>query len=315
MSDILSRFPGYETARPLAELSSLDPAAFERDYVRRNRPVVVRGGAARWPCCEAWTLEGLRERLAGVEDLFAESQGLLEQRMREYAGSTVGAERDALREARPRGSLAHARVFLERIERGERLVAYAVPLQTPGLERMCADLGQLPFAPALSSREARFYRPRLFLYRGGYTDWHFHYADETCTVQARGTKEVLLLPPDPRTFATLWPIFRHQGSWEADPAAFRGLSPLKVRLQPGDVLYIPVFWWHAVEPVDDEIGATLALPFASSPEIQFDLRFAAARWTLQQAWSRPAERRWIPWMLLGGLWSAVRHPRGGPWRG
>lgn len=314
----LSRFPNYATAPGLEEVdgAALGPEAFDRMFVRRNRPFVARGVALHWPACSRWGPDGLRERFANVPDLFSLSQGLIERPMREYAGKTVGAERDALHERRPRGEEAHALRFLDRVEAGEQLVAYGVAFPSPGMEPMLGEIESLPFAARPHTTDTLFQAPRLFVYRGGYTDWHFHYGDEALTVQVRGHKELLLLPPDRRTFATLWSVFRRRGVWELDAdeaaRAFGHLRPVRVSVGPGDAVYLPVFWWHAVEPVDDEPGVTIALPFRSPREIQFDLRFAAARWNVRQASARADLRSRVPSMVLGGAWALARHPLNAP---
>jgi hypothetical protein len=42
---------------------------------------------------------------------------------------------------------------------------------------------------------------RAFLYRDSYTDWHYHFTDETLMSQVKGDKEVLLLAPNAASLA------------------------------------------------------------------------------------------------------------------
>src|SRR5262245_59891099 len=55
---ILHAFPNYDKALPVEEVApgSLGPAEFHQQYVLRNRPFVVRGGAGHWPACTTWNL-------------------------------------------------------------------------------------------------------------------------------------------------------------------------------------------------------------------------------------------------------------------
>jgi len=311
---ILARFPHFDDAKPVAEIEAnqLDPETFQREYVRLNRPIVVRGAAKHWVACSEWGLPRLQRRLSRVTDLFSRSQGLVESPLREYAGRRkVGEERDKLYRQRPRGKAAHALSFLERLDRGDECTAYGVSLTTRGIEPLRKDLGPVDFEPNLLNLKSFLYDARMFLYRGGYTDWHFHYADETITVQIRGTKDFLLLPTDRATFDTLWKTCKSYGFWEdaaLENTELQSLMPYRLRLYPGDAVYLPVFWWHAVQPGNQDFGVTIAFPFAASYAVQFDPRFKAARWNIAQAWRKRRYRRLLPALLLGGCVALFRHP-------
>merc|ERR1711871_1395398 len=46
--------------------SDLTPARFYADYLRRNKPLLIKGGAAQWPAMTKWTDEYLRDRVGSV---------------------------------------------------------------------------------------------------------------------------------------------------------------------------------------------------------------------------------------------------------
>ena len=174
------------------------------------------------------------------------------------------------------------------------MFAYAqkVDSDTPlsGLE---SDIGQFDFLPR--RRNTNSYAPlRAFLHGISYTDWHYHKDDETLMCQFGRSKVVHLLPPDQHT----WDVFYEIGSRElrygdADPAKYPGLATLKPRIaevHPGDALYIPPNWWHAVacqEP-SDRLGITLAYCWGSPWHILLEPRFPFRKFYIRHG---PLRRR------------------------
>jgi hypothetical protein len=156
------------------------------------------------------------------------------------------------------------------------------------------------------------YKSGVFIYRGGYTDWHFHLYDVAVAVQVMGRKEFLLLPTDSKTFNTLWPVVATRGVWEVDPADHPDLAqlqPYRVVLGPGDALHIPLFWWHAVEPCDQEVGLNMAFFLHPPRSAQYDLRFPAARFNLRLAAGLSAFRSKLPRLCFEAIRSFILHPR------
>ena len=306
----LQRFPGYERARPVEEVDagSLSKRAFQEEFVNKNRPVVIRRAVRHWTAFQ-WDEDTFRQRLGDVENLFAKDGFLITEPFGEYQGDEGLKKRRRMKRAAPSMS---AEAFFRLMDESESLTAYAVPLKTPGLEFFKQALGEFGFVdPDSAPARLENYKPRMFLHKDSYTDWHYHDADETATAQLLSPKELLLLPTDRATFARLWGILTKQPGWEISTnshSEFREVTPQRVLLEPGDAVYIPVFWWHAVESVDDSLGATLAFTFASPLDVQLDPRFAAARWNLKYVLSARRQRKRMAKMLLGACFSLLRHP-------
>ena len=305
----LEKFPNYHHAHDVAEVA---PSAIDEEGYRSrclHAPFVVRGAAQHWDACQSWNVETLLGNLAGVDDLF-HSPGSMElsSPLREYAGTPYGAER-AKRRAETTKALP-ASTFLQRLAAGEKATAYGIGLRTPGLQTLRHKTGDLSFLKSPWDAKGT-YTNSLFIYRGGYTDWHFHLYDLAVAVQGMGRKQFLLLPPDKRTFDALWRVVKRQGVWEADfdrqPAAAQ-LRPYRVTLEPGDALHIPLFWWHAVEPVDQEIGFNFAFFLEPPRDALYDLRFPAARMNLRLAVALRSQRSKIPRLCFEACRSFARHP-------
>lgn len=137
------------------------------------------------------------------------------------------------------------------------------------------DLGDFRFIN-LTDKRPRTYEDRAFLSKAGYTDWHVHYGDETLTVQVRGRKEFLILPPDFATWRVIFSAVRRGSCWRMSPEEWgpyaSELNPFRVALEPGDVIYIPMHWWHAVEGLDDDLNVTVARVFRTPTRWLTDVR-------------------------------------------
>jgi len=88
---------------------------------------------------------------------------------------------------------------------------------------------------------------------------HYHPAGEAILCQVVGRKRVLLFSPHGKEFHRLYPFhwysgvfsysqvkFPRDGSWP-DVESYPRLAeshPVEAVLDPGDMLYIPIHWWH-----------------------------------------------------------------------
>ncbi|CAH0402988.1 unnamed protein product [Chilo suppressalis] len=47
----------------VTQINELDPLEFQRDYVSKNLPVIIRGGCAGWPATKKWNTQYFREKI------------------------------------------------------------------------------------------------------------------------------------------------------------------------------------------------------------------------------------------------------------
>ncbi|WP_248800884.1 cupin-like domain-containing protein [Pseudomonas sp. MWU13-2105] len=280
----LSRFPNHPQAGPVEVIDALTISReeFTRRYVNHNRPCLVKNAVRHWPAFEKWQqLDYFKTHSCNkpvvvrskiVSEVIGWSNPEVKAALTEYAGTVY------------REMPFHQ--FLDELGRGhDPLVADSCRFsEGSAIEQMKDDVGGLPFMPQLS--KSRHYPPhRSFLYRNSYTDWHFHVVDETFMAQVVGAKEVLLLPPDEASWRALRPVVEEAGYlYDIDTRRFpgtRGLRALRTVVEPGDALYIPVYWWHAVQSMDDAFGATVAATFPTPLHVSGDIRSPIARRVLR----------------------------------
>ncbi|MGR4976737.1 cupin-like domain-containing protein [Pseudomonas sp. LARHCG127] len=280
----LSRFPNHPEAGPVEEIDALTISGeqFTRQYVNYNRPCLIKNAVRHWPAFHKWNQldyikahsrnSTVKVRSKIVSEVIGWSKPEVKATMTEYA-KTVFQE-------------VPFHDFLDSLSEGDDpLVADSCRFSKgSAIEQMKGDVGGLPFMPQLS--KPRHYPPhRSFLYRNSYTDWHFHVIDETFMAQVVGAKEVLLLPPDEASWRALRPVVEEAGYlYDIDTLRFpgtRGLHALRTVVEPGDALYIPVYWWHAVQSMDDAFGATVAATFPTPLHVSGDIRSPIARRVLR----------------------------------
>jgi hypothetical protein len=275
----LSLTPNYADAMAVDTVyaDQISEADFYREYVSQNRPCHLVGAVAHWPAFKQWSDIGYLKQATGNEVVAARSEPLWEfGPTRQLDQAAIDKRNASILEQMPLHD------FLDRASaRSEQLVLHSMPVGHSGpLAGLLRDIGKFQFLPRPG--KSRAYVPlRAFCYRNSYTDWHFHPADEALMTQVVGDKEVLLLPPDDQAWDALDPVRQAEGNlYGIDLARFPAaafLRPYRAVVKAGDALYIPVYWWHAVQSADDKFGITVAATFSSPLHVAGDMRYPFAR--------------------------------------
>jgi hypothetical protein len=245
---------GRESAAEVAA-RDLTRDEFLATYVARWRPVVIRGACRHWPAVAKWRdREYLRQRWGDAPiPIHVRAKPLMtrhpDARRSFRDGVISGTLRDLLEDdpSEPDRSLRYWP-----LREGGPLAGMLDDLEA---DRLVAD--QPP--PRLYARR------RLFLYRGGISVWHLHGTDEHLTYQLVGTKRFALVSPDQHVKiarAATTELYSLDATPRDYPEYF-SMVPLSCELQAGDAIYIPPLWWHTVQPIDKELGATLAFTWGT----------------------------------------------------
>ena len=223
---------------PIERLPGLDRSTLEREYLARNRPVVFSTGDSAW--CARWAPEALAER-HGRAPIEVEEARVV------YVGERAHLMRPLadLFDAALRGDPSLRWKGLEFLSR------------VPGMRD---DLGASPpphhaHLPA----SAGGLRDTLWIAPRATTSSLHHDGDyDNLNLQISGKKLFLLIPP-PRHH-----LLHSYGSAESpinpfvpDLARFprfAGADPIEITLSPGEVLFLPKYWWHCVYAVEPSVN-------------------------------------------------------------
>ena len=225
----------------------LRPEEFFRDYYRRNRPVVIEGLLEDWPALKRWTPAWMAERFG-------------DERVEVMAGRDAEAlpdlHADRLRREVP------LRELLARFEGGPTNDMYLVARNSlllrdafrPLLDDLRAPEGYVQ--PDLGGPD----RVHVWLGPAGTLSNLHHDHLNVLFCQVWGRKQVWLAP----SWETPW-MANVRGFYSAvdvmapDTARFPDFARVAlhtVEVGPGDVLFIPVGWWHALRALDASLSVT-----------------------------------------------------------
>lgn len=227
---------------PIPRAEGADAETFVRTYLRENRPVLFEGAAKSWPAVGRWTPEFFAGRYG------SDPIRLLQMAPEDYGHQRYDGIDTTLGEA------------LARLAEGNRAYVRFIPLlmNYPELQHDL-DLGWLRARRGPLSPPGNFH---LFI-GGAKTETATHAAVSTnLFVQIHGKKRWKIYapswapvfdPPMERAMYFSSAFDPDAPDYERFPAA-RHLRGYEVELSPGDVLFVPPFWWHKVANPTVSIG-------------------------------------------------------------
>jgi Cupin-like domain len=219
-----------DVVAPISRESFLDT------FENANRPVVIEGALRSWPAFSLWTSSYIREK-CGSNMVYVRTYPNGSHRECRYQYIAM----DKLL-ASAEGSDKESYVYLARSE-----ISGTIP-------QIANDLRIPEFVPA---REVEL--NTIWIGRSTFTRLHFHVGVEAASCLIRGQKRFWLWPPSSseqlRPHSFMRSNFNFSRLHDDDGLGPEGLDGLpgatSVLLREGQILYIPVGWWHAVTGSED----------------------------------------------------------------
>ncbi|WP_165839766.1 cupin-like domain-containing protein [Mycobacterium montefiorense] len=223
---------------------------FEERFLLPQRPVVVCGAMEDWPARKQWTNDYLTEKVGArtIQPSTANNEG---RHLHASPKKSIVVTTSSMKLAD----------YIELVAGGDlsdgQLYVVQLPIKT-GLPELWPDIRFPPFVD-----EQKYSAVNLWFGPGNnVTPLHYDLPNNLLT-QVRGRKQVVLCPP--REIARVYPFpFGYLGNHisqvnVADPdltrfPAWADADRALVELGPGDMLFIPACWWHAVCGIDQNIS-------------------------------------------------------------
>jgi len=228
----------------------LGGGAFLEQYYAVNRPVILTGEMADWPALARWTPEYLKTAV-GARPIEFQGERTRDQRFEMY--------KDDHRRTAPFD------VFIDQILRpgagnDAYITAYNSERNAEALSVLHGDLG---FLDKFLDRQAAVPHGMMWIGPAGTVTSLHHDLTNNFIAQIVGRKRVRLAPA-----SEVGKLYNHQHVFSEisdledpgiDLARHPRLAELRyydVLLEPGEVLFMPLGWWHQVKSVDFSVTIT-----------------------------------------------------------
>lgn len=231
----------------VSRVENLSRREFEERFLVPQRPVIISGAMEGWPAREQWSNDYLKEKV-GARTV---------RPSKAHAGVHLYDPKKQLNDESPMTLAEYIDLLASGAISDGQLYVTQFPIKT-ALPELWPDVRFPSFVD-----ERRYGAVSLWFGPGNnLTPLHYDAANNFLT-QIRGRKQLMLCPP--RETARLYPYpFRYVGNHisqvnVASPdltqfPAWAQADRAVVELDPGDMLFIPTYWWHAVWGIDQNMS-------------------------------------------------------------
>jgi len=239
-----------ETEHGSAEVerrADLSSQSFHSDYCALNRPIVLTNVVADWPAITRWTPDYLRDR-CGNESV--------EIQARRESNESYEIDKEPHRQTCQFGEFVH-QVFFEGTSNDYYMTAANATANGNILRTLWDDI-QMPEAYT----DLNDARDRTFLWigpTGTVTPLH-HDLTNNFMAQVVGRKRIRMISPAHQPY-----VYNHRHCFskvdidnvdEREFPLFSRVHIYDLILNPGELLFLPVGWWHQVVALDTSITVT-----------------------------------------------------------
>lgn len=220
---------------PIDLVENISPKRFKKDYLRKDRPVILRGLWNDYPALKKWTVDYFKNEMGDTE-------------IGVFDGKMQKEDRSFKQPDRTMKFADYLDIITSDKESEVRLFLFNIFKHNPELKN---DFSYPPLT--------RFYIKIPFMFFGGKNskvrihqdmDW-----SNVFLTQLHGRKEVFLFHPKYSGLLYKYPFGVHSSVNLDDPdyEKYPGLKHIKglhCIMEPGDTLFIPGGFWHYIKYLD-----------------------------------------------------------------
>lgn len=233
-------------------VESPDRETFAQTYIARNQPVIITGAMSSWRALTAWNLRYLRAVLGDATlRMYSSPDGVFRADPQRGFDESLWRSSTALK-------------YFDWIDADDRSPHLLLPNQSliAKFPRLAADIAIPPYIAIRKLNDVN-----LWVGAGGnVTPLHCDQYDN-CLAQVIGQKRILLASPRQRRY-----LYPHDPFDDIPPVTsrvdieapdltrfprFKRAEFIEATIAPGEILFIPVHWWHQVYG----IGVNVAVNF------------------------------------------------------
>ncbi|HKG80019.1 MAG TPA: cupin-like domain-containing protein [Pyrinomonadaceae bacterium] len=225
---------------------------FQRDYVLRGEPVILTGIARHWPAFPMMTPNVLKQTFGEITVPVRESDDELNYFFGQSGGKSTMKLADYIDTISGPPSRGQTRPYLGNIP-------FDHPLTRQYLQRLKAALPFPDYFPNQIYGDLR-----IWIGAAGQRSTIHNDNYHNLNAQLYGRKRFLLFAPE--QYQQLYTSLVNETCWASpvDPdrpdyaqyPRFQDAEPREAILEAGDMLYIPIFWWHYVVALDLSISVS-----------------------------------------------------------
>lgn len=229
----------------IPEETNLSPKEFDLRYRAKGYPIVLRGAAVEWPAVHKWTFGYFRENYGSYTIQVATKL--------EFLRVPYLANRDNHREEMTIAAL------IDSIEQNPDRVYYLLQESIKNMDSLAKDLWFDEIESDYSKQICPGISKLWIGSRGTISGLHADFQDNFI-VQVVGTKDIILCSPEHTQF--LYPLKDNPSKSLIDPKRIdhrqfpltRHAIFFEATLHPGDIVYVPMMWWHWLESLKPTIS-------------------------------------------------------------
>ncbi|MEZ4685308.1 MAG: cupin-like domain-containing protein [Bacteroidia bacterium] len=231
----------------------ISPEDFIKNYLKKSKPVLLKGAAKNWDACKHWNLDFFKASFGESTVQVAEGKKWVSSKKPGYAAKfeyrevSVAEYIDGIQADPPKTDYLRFYPFFDKHP------------------QLIKDLGMSMIYPMSDMKNKNRVKGRLFIGPKGTSTPIHHAPVSNLFVEVSGRKKWEIISPVYTPF--IYPVPTRTAYFAAkadfrDPLGpdfplFKYCDKIVVTLEAGDILFTPRFWWHGVSNVDATIAVSL----------------------------------------------------------